>query len=255
MADEQHRAVEAADQLLEQLERLDVEIVGRLVEHEHVRRPGKQPRQHQAVALAAGQRADGRLHALARKQKIREIADDVARLAVDDDGGVALVDAVGERRVGIELLALLIEVGHLQPCAVAHFAAVRAPSRRRAAAEASSFPIRSDRSGRRDRRAGCAASSRGSTTRPPNDFDTRSASNTSFPEPCPSSTARRTVPDCARYAARSARSAISARTRPSLRVRRALTPWRSHASSFSSFLSSRSSSRASASRAASFFCR
>ena len=161
MADEQHRAVEAADQLLEQLERLDVEIVGRLVEHEHVRRPGEEPRQHQAVALAARERADGRLRALARKQEVGEVADDVARLAVDDDGGVAFVDAVGDGRVGIELLALLIEVGHLQPRAVPHLAAVRRqladeqPQQRRLAGS-----VRTDQADR-DRRAGCAASSRG----------------------------------------------------------------------------------------------
>jgi len=38
---------------------------------------------------------------------------------------------------------------------------------------------------------------------------------------------RRTLPDRSRLAARSARMAMSARTRPSLRVRRALTPWSS----------------------------
>ena len=56
VADEQHRAVELADQLLEQLQRLDVEIVGRLVEHQHVGRPREQPREQQPVALAARQR-------------------------------------------------------------------------------------------------------------------------------------------------------------------------------------------------------
>ena len=35
------------------------------------------------------------------------------RLAVDHDGVVAVVDAVGDQAIGIELLALLIEVGDL----------------------------------------------------------------------------------------------------------------------------------------------
>ena len=53
VADEQERARPVDQHRLEQLERLDVEIVGRLVEHQHVRRPREQPRQQQPVALAA----------------------------------------------------------------------------------------------------------------------------------------------------------------------------------------------------------
>ena len=102
------------DQLLEQFQRLDVEIVGRLVEHQDVGRPREEPGQQQPVALAARQRLDRRQRALAREQKIREVADDVPRLAVDDDRVVAVVDAVGDRPLGIELLALLIEVRDLE---------------------------------------------------------------------------------------------------------------------------------------------
>jgi len=39
--------------LLGELERFEIEIVGRLVEHQHVRRSREQPREEQAVALAA----------------------------------------------------------------------------------------------------------------------------------------------------------------------------------------------------------
>ena len=53
VADDEHRAGEVDELRLEQLQRLDVEIVRRLVEHEHVGRPGEQPREQQAVALAA----------------------------------------------------------------------------------------------------------------------------------------------------------------------------------------------------------
>jgi hypothetical protein len=56
VADQQHGAVEAPHQLLQQLQRFDVEIVGRFVEDQHVCRPREQARQQQAVALAAGQR-------------------------------------------------------------------------------------------------------------------------------------------------------------------------------------------------------
>ena len=56
MADQEHRAGVGLQQLLEQLERVDVEVVGRLVEHQHVGRQREQAREQQAVALAAGQR-------------------------------------------------------------------------------------------------------------------------------------------------------------------------------------------------------
>ena len=110
MADEQDGARKIRDQLLEQFERLDVEVVGRLVHHEDVGRTREQAREHQAVALSARQRLDRRYRALARKQEVGEVADDVPRLPVDDDGVVAVVDAVGDRLLRIELLALLVEV-------------------------------------------------------------------------------------------------------------------------------------------------
>ncbi len=64
-----------------------------------------------------------------------------------------------------------------------------------------------------------------------------SASNTSRPDASACSTCRRTGAICSRRAARSSRIAISARTRPSLRVRRALMPCRSQTSSSASRLS------------------
>ncbi len=60
MADEENRAVVVLQQILEQFQRVDVEVVGRLVEHQHVGRPRKQARQQQAVALAAAERAHRR---------------------------------------------------------------------------------------------------------------------------------------------------------------------------------------------------
>jgi hypothetical protein len=62
------------------------------------------------------------------------------------------------------------------------------------------------------------------TGTPPYDLPTSSASNTSLPEAWLASMVMRTCPIRARCEARSSRSAISALTRPSLRVRRALTP-------------------------------
>ena len=90
---------------------------------------------------------------------------------------------------------------------------------------------------------------------PSNDFETASASNTIFPVGSACSTCSRTVPMRARRAARSSRIASSARTRPSLRVRRAFTPCRSHASSSASFLSNFSCWIASFASHSSFFRR
>ena len=56
MGDEQHRAGERLERLLERLAALEVEVVRRLVEHEEVRAGGDEQRERQAPALAAGQR-------------------------------------------------------------------------------------------------------------------------------------------------------------------------------------------------------
>ena len=53
VADQEESPRPVDEQCLEQFERLDVEIVGRLVEHQEIRRPGEQSRQEQAVAFTA----------------------------------------------------------------------------------------------------------------------------------------------------------------------------------------------------------
>ena len=110
MADQQHGAGIVADHLLEHVERFQVEIVGRLVEHQQVRRLRQRPRQHQAAALAARQFAERRARLLARKQKVLHVADDVLRLAADHDAVAAAAgQRVGDGDVGIEAVAMLVE--------------------------------------------------------------------------------------------------------------------------------------------------
>ena len=77
VADQEQRARPGGQPFLEEFERLDVEVVRRLVQHQHIDRPGKQPRQQQPVALAAGQRFHGRQRPLGRKQEIAQVAVDV----------------------------------------------------------------------------------------------------------------------------------------------------------------------------------
>ena len=67
VADQQQRAFVVVQHVLQQVERVDVEIVGRLVEHEQVARLGERARQEQAVALAAGQGADRRSSPASRR--------------------------------------------------------------------------------------------------------------------------------------------------------------------------------------------
>ena len=93
------------------------------------------------------------------------------------------------------------------------------------------------------------------TGTPSKDLARRFASNTRRPDGSAASTCIRTAPGCSRRAARSARIATSARTRPSLRVRRALMPCLTHTSSSASFLSNFSWSTASFASHSSFFRR
>ena len=58
MADQKDSAFVVLQQVFEQLERIDIEVVGWLVEHQHIGRAGKQARQQQAVALTTRQRAN-----------------------------------------------------------------------------------------------------------------------------------------------------------------------------------------------------
>ena len=58
--DHEQRAGPAVEQVLERGERLDVEVVGRLVEQQHVRLGHQQAHQLQPAPLAAGQVADRR---------------------------------------------------------------------------------------------------------------------------------------------------------------------------------------------------
>ena len=125
MAHEEERAVVLHQQFFQQLQRLDVEVVGRLVQHQHVGRPREQARQQQTVALAAGERFDRRTRAFRREQEIAEIADDVFLRAADLDEVRALADGVGQRGVVVELRAQLVEIGHAQLGAQLHGAGVR----------------------------------------------------------------------------------------------------------------------------------
>ena len=66
---EQHRAVEVLQRLEQHFLRREIEVVGRLVEHEEVGRIEQHAREHEARFLAARQRADLLVDVLAGKLK------------------------------------------------------------------------------------------------------------------------------------------------------------------------------------------
>ena len=105
VADQQQRARVRLQRVLEQLERFDVEVVRRLVEHEQVRRLREQPRKQQAIALAAGQRGNRRLRALRRKQEVAEVGQHVSSLPAGLDPFRSRADRLDQRAAFVELLA------------------------------------------------------------------------------------------------------------------------------------------------------
>ena len=125
MAHQQQRAGKLAHQFLEQLQRVDVEVVGRLVHHQQVGGTREQSRQQQAVAFAAGQRRGRRAQLLRAEQEIPEVAGHVARLAVDDDVIAAVGDVFHHRALELQLRALLVVVGDLEPRAAPEHARCR----------------------------------------------------------------------------------------------------------------------------------
>ena len=63
MADQEHGAGIVAEHLLQHVEGLQIEVVGRLVQHQQVGGLRQRAGQHQAAALAAGERADSGVRA------------------------------------------------------------------------------------------------------------------------------------------------------------------------------------------------
>ena len=124
MADQQQRARVGLQHALQQVDGFQIQVVGRLVQHQQVGRAGEQPRQQQAVAFATRQGAHRRVGPVGREQEVLQIAHDVAARAIDLDVFRAGADRVGHALLGVELLAQLIEIGDLQVGAQPHRAGV-----------------------------------------------------------------------------------------------------------------------------------
>ncbi len=123
--DDQQRAGELGEQVLEQLERLEVEVVRGLVQHEHVARLGQDARQLQAPPLAAREARDRALDLLGREQEVAQVAAHVPRHAADLDRVAAVADVVEHVAGLVERVVQLVEVRDLEPRAVLDRARVR----------------------------------------------------------------------------------------------------------------------------------
>ncbi len=120
--DEDHRAVEIFERFDQHFFRGQVQMVGRLVEHQKVRRIEKHARHCETGFLAAGKRSDALVHIITgeleragqRAQRAEAFLAEIFLKLLDD----------GE--VGIEHIErLLREVSHSQACAEPHASAVR----------------------------------------------------------------------------------------------------------------------------------
>src|SRR5712692_3856769 len=77
------------------------------------------------MALAPRERLDTPPHGVRWKQKLSEVADDMAaRPSYRHRIASMRTDALPERSFRVKLLAALIEIGHRQPGAVAHAAGI-----------------------------------------------------------------------------------------------------------------------------------
>ncbi len=125
MTDQQQGAGIALQGRFEQLQRLDVEVVGRFVEHQQVGARGEQACQQQPVALAAREHPDRRPRALRRKEEVAQVGHDVLGPLAAADPLRPGADRLGQCLVTIELGTQLIEVGHRESGAEPHAAGIR----------------------------------------------------------------------------------------------------------------------------------
>jgi hypothetical protein len=93
---DEQRALELQEQIFEQLERFEIEIVGRFVQHQQVARSREDLRELEPPALATRQLATDLGFAPARTE-VAQIADDMAFTAAHRDHVTALGDVFDHR--------------------------------------------------------------------------------------------------------------------------------------------------------------
>ena len=109
MRDDDQGARPAVQQVLERGQRVGVEVVGGLVEQQHVRLADEEPQQLQPSALAAGQVPHGGPGALAVEAEALDQLRGGELLAADDDRALLALDHLDHPQAGqlVEVLDVL----------------------------------------------------------------------------------------------------------------------------------------------------
>ena len=114
MGNEEQGLIPADQQFLKQLERFGIQIIGRLIEHQHVGRLQKEAGEQQAVAFATGEQPRRHAHAVGAEEEITQVTVDVAVAALEmhrlRDAGHVLRHCL----VQIDLIPQLIQIHDLQ---------------------------------------------------------------------------------------------------------------------------------------------
>ena len=109
MADDQDGTVIIGDHFLQQVERFEIQIVGRLVEDQQVRAPRKFTGQQEPRAFAARQRADERIDDAGIEQELLQIPDDMLLDAEHFDPVAAVGEHLAHGFVRSHQAALLVD--------------------------------------------------------------------------------------------------------------------------------------------------
>ena len=110
VADQQHCAFVVGDHFLQQVEGLQIKVVGRLVEHQQVAGVGEALGQRQAVALTPRKRVYRRPRHAFAEQKVPHVGDHVPGMAPHHDLVAADVgQIVPDRRAGAQAGPHLVE--------------------------------------------------------------------------------------------------------------------------------------------------
>src|SRR5436190_19094868 len=114
VADHHDRSGELEQRVLERAQRLDVEVVGRLVEHQHVAAGDQRLRQMQAPPLAAGKIADQLLLVVALEVEAAEVSARWHHELADDEVVEAAGNVLPDGLIVLEVLAALLDERHLR---------------------------------------------------------------------------------------------------------------------------------------------
>ena len=125
VGDEQERSLVVHKQFLEQFEGLCIEVVRRFVEYKHIGWLEEEAGKQEAVALSSREHLGRHADTVRGKEKVAQVAMDVARPALEGDGLGLSGDVPADAFLTVDLVAELIEVDDLKLGAEFHRALLR----------------------------------------------------------------------------------------------------------------------------------